>query len=597
LDPTAGSGGFLLETLIQVWHSIEQRYAGRPDISRLKNDFALNHLFGIELHETAGRVCQTNLLLHQDGHTNVEVGRSCLDSSFSNSEIRLGRFSLVVGNPPFGDAVTEGDHDRLGTSRLSDFELATTGQADSEIVILERAIKFLEPGGRLGMVVPDGVLNNSTHVPLRKFLLENCRILAIVSLPDFAFRKAGAQNKTSLLFCRRFTRQEQAEFTQAYDREIRRLARQQDHLSEAEQEDAAFVAAVQETDYPVFLAEPDWIGYLPTGATAPRNELYSMVGARLDLTDATTLLGQYILFSENPTRYAGVEQPRCLAMPISEIMLAHPTRRMDPKYHLFKKREALASVPSGMRRFRLGDVLERRDEPVIPSDHPDEEFVGLTLTNQGQLLQREAAKGMNPIDWHGLYFKAGAKWFRARVGDLIVSRIDLWKGCVGIIPPQFDSAIVTNEFPLYRVREEVLLPYYLKLLLRTDYFRRALRAINTGHSNRRRTQDSDFEDLEIFLPDVSIQEQIVELVQRREGELQSGLSDYRRLISEVGRCVMGEISADDLLDSERRRDGSSVSGVPSNLAGDADQGAADAVEHALGIEAEESSMEEEVDDE
>ena len=72
--------------------------------------------------------------------------------------------------------------------------------------MLERSVKFLCAGGRLGVVVPDGVLNNtgeqSKCPAFRRFLLKNTRILAVVSLPDHAFRKQGAQNKTSLLFCR-----------------------------------------------------------------------------------------------------------------------------------------------------------------------------------------------------------------------------------------------------------------------------------------------------------------------------------------------------------------------------------------------------------
>ena len=168
LDPTAGSGGFLLETLIQVWHQIDHAYGGQPDQERRKYDFAHNSLYGIEIFVKLGRICQTNLMLHKDGHTNVEVDRSCLDSTFRNSILdpNTPRFSLVVGNPPFGDEVKEGDRDLLGSNRLSNFELATdTSSVSSELVVIERAIKWLVPGtGRLGMVVPDGLLNNSGEI-------------------------------------------------------------------------------------------------------------------------------------------------------------------------------------------------------------------------------------------------------------------------------------------------------------------------------------------------------------------------------------------------------------------------------------------------
>ncbi|HSH77331.1 MAG TPA: N-6 DNA methylase [Herpetosiphonaceae bacterium] len=554
LDPTAGSGGFLLEkTLIQVWHGIDRRYAGRRNLDRLKNDFALNHLFGIELHDIAGRVCQTNLLLHQDGHTNVEVRRSCLDSSFTNPEIRLGRFSLVVGNPPFGDEVKEGDTDRLGTSRLADFELPTTDQIDSEIVILERSVKFLEPGGRLGMVVPDGLLNNAgepSRCPaLRRFLLRTCRLLAIVSLPDFAFRKAGAQNKTSLLFCQRFNDDEQRAFSDTYHQELDRLG-DADMLTAVQREDQALLHTLGMHDYQVFLGEADQIGYSPIGIPLEANDLYHMRDHAPTPADETTLLGQYMRFRREPAAYTGADRPRCLAMRASELFAAHASRRMDPKYHLFKQREALATVPPGMHRYRLGDVLTRRVEVVVPADYPEEEFVTLTLTQEGGLEQREAGKGINPIDWHGAYFKEGARWYRAHADDLIISRIDVWKGCVAIIPEEFEGAIVTQEFPLFRVREELLRPYYLKLLLRTEYFQRAIRAITTGHSNRRRTQDTDFEDLDIFLPDPPVQDRIVGLVQERERALHTSRREFTRLLVEVEQCLMGQLSADALLQKE-----------------------------------------------
>src|ERR671933_1546755 len=138
----------------------------------------------------------------------------------------------------------------------------------------------------------------------------------------------------------------------------------------------------------------------------------------------------------------------------------------------------LATVPAGMTRYRLGDVVLRREEEVVPAQSPDEAFVTLTLTQAGGLEPREAGKGVHPIDWHGASFTPGARWFRARTDNLIISRIDVWQGCVAIIPPEFDGALVAREFPLFRVREDKLRLYYLKLL-RAGYFQRAIRAITT----------------------------------------------------------------------------------------------------------------------
>ena len=63
IDPTSGSGGFLLETLLQVWHRLDIDFKGRDELARLKNDFALQKVYGIEIHEILARICKINLLL------------------------------------------------------------------------------------------------------------------------------------------------------------------------------------------------------------------------------------------------------------------------------------------------------------------------------------------------------------------------------------------------------------------------------------------------------------------------------------------------------------------------------------------------------
>ncbi|MEA3224488.1 MAG: N-6 DNA methylase, partial [Planctomycetota bacterium] len=308
MDPTAGSGGFLLEALLQVWHRIDREFSGQPQQERLKIDFALHRVFGIEIHEILARICKINLLLHHDGHTNIEGNRSCLDSVFSLPRLDppTERFSIVVGNPPFGDEVKEGDEDKLGQNRLAAFQVATgRTKVDSEHVVLERAIEMLEPGGKLGMVVPDGLLNNqgaqSNCPQVRSFLARSGRILAVVSLPDYAFRKSGAQNKTSILFYQKFTRQESVDFSDLVTQITEEHAEDEGFDS-----DEAMVVAFDRMAYKVFLAEAEFVGYAPSGGTVRRNDLYSDDGTGLlGESQDGTILNEYRRFCEDPEQYTG----------------------------------------------------------------------------------------------------------------------------------------------------------------------------------------------------------------------------------------------------------------------------------------------------
>lgn len=154
IDPTAGSGGFLLEALLQIWHSVDQQFKGQPisEIDRLKYDFAHLRVYGIEIHEVLSRILKINLLLHHDGHTNIEGDRTCLDDHFTLPRLNpwSDKFTCVIGNPPFGDEVEEGDEDHLGSNSLANFTVAADRlKVPSEHVILERCIDLLEPGGAL----------------------------------------------------------------------------------------------------------------------------------------------------------------------------------------------------------------------------------------------------------------------------------------------------------------------------------------------------------------------------------------------------------------------------------------------------------------
>lgn len=499
IDPTAGSGGFLLEVLLQVWNNLDKRFAGRRDLDRVKLDFALHKVFGIEIHEILARICKINLLLHHDGHTNIEGDRSCLDTVFVKPRLNpyQGKFTKLVGNPPFGDSVEEGDEDLLGENTLANFVTAAgRRQIPSEHAILERAIDLLSDGGSLGFILPDGLFNNQGELSncprMRRYLVENGVIEAIVSLPDYAFRKSGAQNKTSILFYRKFTASERIRFKNAYDAT---------YDEEAQNDEEALSNALNSINYPVFLAEANFTGYTPTGASSEVNDLYhGSAGGLVNEDQEGTILGEYRKFRANPHFYTGSSQPDCTAITILEMWNAHESHRLDPKYHLFKF-EMQSQLPKGWVTVRISEALKRREEVVRPEENPDDAVKVLTLSQTGEIRPREAGKGNNPPEWLGMYFEdSPSTWFKARKGDVVFSSIDLWKGCIAVVPDEFDGAIVTKEFPIYQIVDDRLDPEFLSTLLRSRYYQRAFRAITTGHSNRRRTQTADFEALQISFP-------------------------------------------------------------------------------------------------
>jgi type I restriction enzyme M protein len=276
------------------------------------------------------------------------------------------------------------------------------------------------------------------------------------------------------------------------------------------------------------------------------NQLYALLNDQPNTADTNTILGQYFTFVADPANYTASRNPQSMPIDINELFSAHSSFRLDPKFHLFKH-ERLNDPPPSMSSWTLGQLLIRREERIIPSEHPDREFKVITLTQEGHLEEREAGKGNNPPTWFGQYFTDGSRWFIAHSGDLIFSQIDLWKGCVAIINDDFNGAIVTQEFPLYQVNTEHLDPHYLRLMLRSKYFQRAIRAITTGHSNRRRTQEDDFEALQVYLPDPEVQHQIAHIVRSVEDGILSIDNTFNSLIDEVNNCIIGELDPQEFI--------------------------------------------------
>ncbi len=213
LDPACGSGGFLLHALDAVRREADEYY--RPDTPehfKHWHDFAKTRLYGIEINEEIARVAKMNMILHDDGHTNV-IGADALDRMQRINEVNRGfakdKFDLILTNPPFGAQVkaTErpylGDYD-LGKQTDAKGKSKPRNNQKTEILFLERIWHFLKPGtGRAAVVLPNGILTNSSLQYVRDFLLERFQLLAVVSLPQSAFAHYGAGVKASVVFLRK----------------------------------------------------------------------------------------------------------------------------------------------------------------------------------------------------------------------------------------------------------------------------------------------------------------------------------------------------------------------------------------------------------
>ncbi len=272
LDPACGTGGFLVATLDHMnkqFHEEQHVPAGAESTDEFHSfqarlaEFVKKGLFGADFDPFLVRAAQMNVVMA----SNAEAGIFNMNSlEFPSGHLAglgeaqkragLGTMDVVMTNPPFGSEIPVTDpnilrHFQLAHAwdKVSPREYQNTGRVRAsvapEILFIERAIDWLRPGGRMGIVLPSGILGNSGDEYIRWWVLRQCFVLAVVDLPVESFiAEANVNILTSLLFLKKKTRQQL----------------QSEDLSKADR-------------YPVFMAVAENVGVNRRGVTIFRRGL------------------------------------------------------------------------------------------------------------------------------------------------------------------------------------------------------------------------------------------------------------------------------------------------------------------------------------
>ncbi|WP_175612820.1 N-6 DNA methylase [Fusobacterium mortiferum] len=235
IDTACGSSGFTVHSIFHVWKKIRQE-KGLPisegftteERTYEEKEFVRNNVFAIDFDEKTVRVARTLNLIAGDGQTNVlhlntldytrwneiikqEVWNDTYNEGFKKlkklqtkgfSNYSHFDFDLVMANPPFAGDIKE-------NTIISKYELGKkdnkkfVNRISRDILFIERNLNFLKPGGRMAIVLPQGRFNNVTDKRIREYIVENCRILAVVGLHGNVF-KPHTGTKTSVLFVQKW---------------------------------------------------------------------------------------------------------------------------------------------------------------------------------------------------------------------------------------------------------------------------------------------------------------------------------------------------------------------------------------------------------
>ena len=322
-------------------------------------------IYGTDANDRMARTSKMNMIMHGDGHGGVHHHNGLLNVN----GIFEGRFNVIATNPPFGAVVQEGNivlksdyqvppeararyrgeygkvyDDAVarveaaeGQPILSLFKLPRSASMKTELVFIERCLDLLAPGGRLGIVLPEGIFNNPSLAFVREFTEDRAFLRAVVSLPQETFTSSGASVKCSILILEKFTDADAERFERtrtkavaeitakhqpavdaaharlAKETAVAKAAKDKEKTDALRKELADFDKKMTETiatesraqlkqrfDYPVFLYEAEKVGISATGEP-DQNELYP--NDRVPPGVAKTCLELYREFRKDPAPF------------------------------------------------------------------------------------------------------------------------------------------------------------------------------------------------------------------------------------------------------------------------------------------------------
>ena len=227
IDPACGTGGFLIESLRHVWDKLEKKAQqlgwSEKRLEEEKQYVATTYFRGIDKDSFVAKVTKAYMAIIGDGRGGVFCENSLETpkewSSKCQNKIELGKFDVVFTNPPFGSKIPVKEEKTLKQFDLghkwnfnkkeAKWELQPTlnnkgskGGVEPQILFIERCLQFLKIGGRMAIVLPDGIYGNDKLGYIREFLKCNTKILAIIDVPSETFQP-NTSTKTTILVVER----------------------------------------------------------------------------------------------------------------------------------------------------------------------------------------------------------------------------------------------------------------------------------------------------------------------------------------------------------------------------------------------------------
>lgn len=199
LDPACGTGGFLVyllqDTIAKLQNKLSSREINQTTYHELIERVKERVFYGSDANEGVAASAKMNMIIAGDGHTNIKHEDS-LSAAATNWSIYTPDCNIIITNPPFGTSESAS----LTKEDRTQYAVPTT---KGQYLFLQKMINTTIPGGEICTVIDEGLLNTETGAALRRYILQHCRIKAIINLPPETFKPNKINVRSSVIYMER----------------------------------------------------------------------------------------------------------------------------------------------------------------------------------------------------------------------------------------------------------------------------------------------------------------------------------------------------------------------------------------------------------
>ena len=469
IDPTCGSGGFLFSA-----------YQYLSDNFQVSKQEIIPNLFGIDINKTIVKIAKMKLLLECNTNLNIVAQNSLEDLdelALSFGKPIENEMDIVLANPPFGTLGKITNEKLLRKYELgykwqgentNYFKTKTlhTGQTP-EILFIERCLQLLKEGGRMAIILPNGMFENPSLEYLRIFIKQKARVLAVVNLPQETFIPFGTGVKTSILFLQKETEKDLSK--KVFFGRVTKLGYQGNKNGTAIYKKDEFGNLLKDKDKEPILDE-----------------------------DFSKIIQEYKIFQQTNE----IETENSFLFPVAEL-----NGRFDFDYYAPENRKLLNKLKS-LNAVKLSDLCEIVKVKSKKLSQANETVDYIELSD----INTHSYEIINATSYlvHELPSRAS---YEVREDDILTAvagnSIGTSKHATALVTKEYEGSICTNGFRVLRNCKVDL--YYLLYYLRTEMFLKQVFMYRTGAAIPN-ISDYDLGRILVYLPEEKVLQEISEKV-------------------------------------------------------------------------------------